>query len=124
MPSRKPNLLFILADDHAGYVLGADGNQRARTPHLDRLASEGVRFARNFCNAPVCTPSRQSMLTGQMPHSAGVTVVDSPLSTEKPTVAKQLKSVGYHTGAIGKMHWNRKPEPPYPGIHGFDFPFA
>ena len=44
MPSRKPNLLFILADDHAGYVLGADGNQRARTPNLDHLASEGVRL--------------------------------------------------------------------------------
>jgi len=122
--ARKIDLLWIYADDHASYVLGTDGNRRARTPNLDRLASEGVRFARNFCNAPVCTPSRQSRLTGQMPHSAGMTVVDSPLSTEKATVAKQLKSVGYRTGAIGKMHWNRKPDPPYPGIHGFDFALA
>lgn len=70
---------------------------------MDRLACEGVRFARNYCNSPVCTPSRQSMLTGQLPHSAGVTVVDTPLSTDKPTVAKQLKAAGYRTAAMGKI---------------------
>jgi len=118
----KPNLLWLFADDHAGYVLGADGNRRARTPNMDQLASEGVRFARNYCNSPVCTPSRQSMLTGQMPHATGVTVVDTPLPTDKPTVARQLKAAGYYTGAIGKMHWNCKPDPPRPGIHGFDLP--
>lgn len=64
---RKPNLLFLIADDHAGYVFRADGNRRAETPVLDRLASEGMRFAANYCNAPVCTPSRQSILTGQLP---------------------------------------------------------
>src|SRR5450432_314562 len=58
---RRPNLLFILADDHAGYVMGCDGNRMARTPHLDRLASEGTRFAAHYCNSPVCTPSRQSL---------------------------------------------------------------
>src|SRR5262249_35109187 len=77
---RKPNLLFILADDHAGYVLGADGNRQARTPNLDRLASEGTRFAANYCNSPVCTPSRQCIFPGQMPHSAGVTVLGTPLA--------------------------------------------
>jgi choline-sulfatase len=56
---RRPNFLFLLADDHAGYVLGADGNRQAETPNLDRLASEGTRFARHYCNSPVCTPSRQ-----------------------------------------------------------------
>ena len=49
---RKPNLLYILADDHAGYVLGAQGNRRASTPNLDRLAAEGTRFSRNYCNSP------------------------------------------------------------------------
>src|SRR5262245_2733064 len=124
MAGRKPNLLFILADDFAAYMLHADGNPLSRTPNLDRLASEGVRFARNYCNAPVCTPSRQSMLTGQLPHSAGVTVVDSPLQDGKPTVARQLRQAGYYTGAVGKMHWNCKPGPPRPGIHGFDYPYA
>src|SRR5919205_359698 len=86
-PRKRPNFLFLIADDHAGYVLGADGNQLARTPNLDRLASEGTRFAANYCNSPVCTPSRQSFFTGQMPSTAGVTVLKTPLSEEKPTLA-------------------------------------
>src|ERR1700674_2678664 len=76
---RKPNLLFLIADDHAGYVLVADGNKLARTPTVDRLASQGTRFARNHCNSPVCPPSRHSFFTGQIPSSAGVTVLATPL---------------------------------------------
>src|SRR5437762_12592363 len=82
---RKPNFLFLIADDHAGYVLGADGNRHAMTPNIDRLASEGTRFAHNFCNSPVRTPSKQCFFTGQIPHSAGVTVLSTPLGAEKPT---------------------------------------
>ena len=115
--ARKPNFLFVIADDHAGYVLGADGNKMARTPNIDRLASEGTRFARNHCDSPVCTPSRQSFFTGQMPHSAGVTVLSTPLAEEKPTIAKQLKQAGYNTAVFGKMHFNRQSQP---GMHGFD----
>jgi arylsulfatase A-like enzyme len=114
---RRPNLLYIIADDHAGYVLGAHGNAMANTPNLDRLAGEGTRFARHYCNSPVCTPSRQSLLTGQLPHAAGVTVLRTPLSEEKPTLAKQLKTAGYRTGVIGKMHFNQSGRP---GLHGFD----
>ncbi|MEP6539284.1 MAG: sulfatase-like hydrolase/transferase [Bryobacteraceae bacterium] len=117
LQAAKPNFLFILADDHAGYVLGADGNSRAETPNLDRLASQGTRFASHFCNSPVCTPSRQSFLTGQMPHAAGVTVLKTPLDGQKPTIAKQLKQAGYQTAVFGKMHFNRQSEP---GLHGFD----
>ncbi len=113
---RPPNFLFLIADDHAGYVLGADGDRLARTPNLDRLAAEGVRFARHYCNAPVCTPSRQSFLTGQMPHAAGVTVLRTPLSEDKPTLAEQIRAAGYLTAVFGKMHFNR---PPAPGQHGF-----
>jgi choline-sulfatase len=114
---RKPNFLFILSDDHAGYVLGCDGNRDARTPNLDRLAGEGVRFAAHHCNSPVCTPSRQSFLTGQLPHAAGVTVLSTPLATDKPTLARQFKTAGYQTAVFGKMHFNRPAEP---GLHGFD----
>ena len=57
--AKRANFLFILADDHAGYVMGCDGNTQAVTPNLDRLAREGVRFAAHYCNSPVCTPSRQ-----------------------------------------------------------------
>ncbi len=119
--SRRPNLLYLLADDHAGYVLGCDGNRQVRTPNIDRLASEGTRFAANFCNSPVCTPSRQSFFTGQMPHSAGVTVLSTPLSDDKPTIAKQLRSAGYNTAVFGKMHFN---VPARPGLHGFDYPLT
>lgn len=115
---RRPNLLFLMADDHAGYVMGCDGNRQALTPNLDRLASESVRFAAHHCNAPVCTPSRQSLLTAQMPHSAGVTVLETPLSPDKPTLAKLLKRAGYQTAVFGKMHFNR---PASPGLHGFDY---
>lgn len=115
---KRPNFLFLIADDHAGYVMGADGNRQALTPNLDRLASEGTRFAAHHCNSPVCTPSRQSFLTGQMPSMVGVTRLATPLDPEKPTIAKQLKKAGYRTGVIGKMHFNR---PASPGLHGFDY---
>ena len=116
-PRRKPNLLFVIADDHAGYVLGCQGNKLAETPTLDALAAQGTRFSRHFCNQPVCTPSRQSLLTGQMPSAAGVTTLSTPLDPSKPTIAKQLKSAGYRTGVFGKMHFN---QPGRPGLHGFD----
>jgi choline-sulfatase len=115
----RPNLLFLMADDHAGYVFGADGNKRAETPNLDRLASEGTRFAQHYCNAPVCTPSRQSIFTGQMPHMAGVTRLMTPLADDKPTLARQLHSAGYRTAVFGKMHFQKQP---FPGQHGFDVP--
>jgi choline-sulfatase len=118
-PPKKPNFLFLIGDDHAGYVLGAAGNRQARTPNLDRLAGEGTRFTRAYCNSPVCTPSRQSMLTGRLPHAAGVTRLPTPLAEDQPTLAKQLKKAGYRTGVIGKMHFNR---PSRPGLHGIDDP--
>ena len=114
---RKPNFLFILADDHAGYVMSCDGNPLAITPNLDRLASEGTRFQAHYCNSPVCTPSRQSFLTGCLPHAAGVTVLTTPLAANQPTLARQFKKAGYQTAVFGKMHFNRPAEP---GLHGFD----
>ncbi|MBM3753282.1 MAG: sulfatase [Acidobacteria bacterium] len=116
-PKRKPNFLFLISDDHAGYVLGCDGNTKVSTPNIDRLAGEGVRFARHYCNSPVCTPSRQSLLTGQMPVAAGVTVLSTSLDPGKPTLAKQFKGAGYRTAVFGKMHLNR---PSAPGLYGFD----
>ena len=114
---RPPNLLFLMADDHAGYVLGCDGNRQAITPHLDRLAAQSVRFARHYCNSPICTPSRQSLFTGQLPHAAGVTLLATALAEDKPTLAGQFRAAGYRTAAIGKMHFNR---PARPGLHGLE----
>ena len=104
----RPNFVFLLADDHAGYAMGCDGNRLAATPNLDALASEGTRFARHYCNSPVCTPSRQSFFTGQLPHMTGVTRLPTALALDKPTLAKQFKAAGYATAVFGKMHLNRR----------------
>jgi arylsulfatase A-like enzyme len=114
---RMPNFLFLLADDHAGYALGADGNRLAATPNLDRLASDGTRFSRHYCNSPVCTASRQSLFTGILPHANGVTRLLTPLAADRPTLARTFRKAGYETAAFGKMHFNRPDEP---GLHGFD----
>jgi choline-sulfatase len=110
------NVLFILSDDHAAYALGAYGNTLVRTPNLDRLARTGIRFDRAYANSPVCTPSRQSLITGKLPHAAGVTLLSTPLSSDQLTIAEHLKKSGFATGAVGKMHFvNERLR------HGFDF---
>ncbi|MBI2826620.1 MAG: sulfatase-like hydrolase/transferase [Planctomycetia bacterium] len=109
----RPNVLWICADDHAAYVYGAYGSTQVRTPRLDRLAAEGVRFTRAYCNAPVCTASRQSFLTGRYPHSVGVTRLSTPLPESEVTLAEMLEGARYQTAAIGKMHFNS------PSKHGF-----
>src|SRR5438045_736161 len=76
---KVPNVLWICADDLATYVCGAYGNTVVKTPNLDRLASEGMRFDRAYCNSPVCTASRQSFLTGRYPRTLGVTLLKTPL---------------------------------------------
>jgi choline-sulfatase len=113
-PQRRPNILWICADDHAPYVMGAYGNRVVRTPNLDRLASQGLRFDRAYCNSPVCTASRQSFLTGRYPRSIGVTQLRTPLPRSEITLAEMLQSAGYATAAIGKMHFNSNL------THGFD----
>jgi arylsulfatase A-like enzyme len=108
-----PNLLILVGDDHAGGTLGIDGDPRQATPCLDRLARQGVRFRRAFCNAPVCTPSRQSFITGRLPHAVGVTVLTTPLPDAALTLGEWLSDWGYATAAFGKMHFNG------PRRHGF-----
>src|SRR2546423_4187194 len=96
-PAARPNVLWICADDHAPYVIGAYGNKQVRTPNLDRLASQGMRFDRAFCNSPVCTASRQSFITGRYPRTIGVTQLKTPLSEREVTLADVLKRAGYDT---------------------------
>jgi choline-sulfatase len=104
--ARGPNVLLICSDDHAAYVCGAYGNQLVRTPQIDRLASQGMRFDRAYCNSPVCTASRQSFLTGRYPRTIGVTQLQTPLPREEVTLAELLGQAGYRTISIGKMHFN------------------
>lgn len=112
--AKPPNVLVICADDHAAYVTGAYGNDVVRTPAIDRLARGGIRFLRAYCNAPVCTASRQSFLTGRYPRTVGVTLLRTPLPASEITMAETLKWAGFDTAAIGKMHFNSQLK------HGFD----
>jgi choline-sulfatase len=112
--TRRPNILWIIGDDQAPYVIGAYGNRQVRTPNLDRLASQGMRFDRAFCNSPVCTASRQSFLTGRYPRTIGVTQLQTALPESELTLATVLRTNGYDTAAIGKMHFNSQLK------HGFD----
>lgn len=104
--SARPNVLLICSDDHSAEVYGAYGNMQVRTPTLDRLAGDGVRFERAYCNSPVCTASRQSFLTGRYPRTIGVTQLRTALPAEETTLAEVLGEAGYRTAAIGKMHFN------------------
>jgi choline-sulfatase len=101
-----PNLLLLIADDHRGGTLGIDGDPRRATPRLDQLAGQGVRFTRAYCNSPVCTPSRQSFITGRLPHAIGVTRLATPLPDSARTLGDLLVAHGFDTAAIGKMHFN------------------
>ncbi len=105
--------MILVGDDHAGGTLGVDGDPRRATPRLDGLARSGVRFDRAYCNAPVCTASRQSFITGRLPHAVGVTRLTTPLPVEAVTLGDWLGDLGYDTAAFGKMHFNSKEK------HGF-----
>ena len=109
-PPRKPNIVFVLADDLGWAELGCYGNTFNETPHLDRLARDGVRFTQAYAAAPVCSPTRVSLMTGQHPKTVGITDflrADDPVHlspTKYRSVAKRLAEAGYHTGLIGKWH--------------------
>jgi len=110
----RPNLLFILTDQHRQDGVGAYGKAPVHTPHLDRLARDGVRYNRAYTAQPVCSPNRASILTGLFPHAHGVLENTWSLSPRIPTLARILKGHGYATGYFGKWHLGPK-EP-----HGFD----
>jgi choline-sulfatase len=101
----KPNILVIMSDQHSKHVLGCYGNTIVRTPHLDRLALEGVRFTNAYCPSPLCVPSRMSFMTARRPSAIGVVNNNHILSPDIPTWAHQLSSVDYETVLIGRMHF-------------------
>src|SRR5580700_1818620 len=99
-----PNILYIMADDHAAHAISAYGSRINQTPNIDRVAAGGARFTNCFCTNSICTPSRAAILTGQYSHKNGVYTLDDTLDPKRNHVAKELQNAGYQTAMIGKWH--------------------
>lgn len=131
-PVRKPNFIFILADDLGWGDLSCYGNKQIRTPHLDRLASQGTLFTQFYVNGSVCSPSRCAFMTSQYParhrihghyathESNAKRGMSNWLDPSVPNAASLLKSVGYATAHYGKWHLGNGPGAPLPTEYGFD----
>ncbi len=104
--SRKPNIVFVFADQWRAQATGYSGdpNLQGKTPNLDKLAGESVNLSNAVSTCPVCTPYRASMLTGQYPLTHGLFLNDAPLRSEAVTIAEVCKEAGYDTGYVGKWH--------------------
>jgi len=118
----KPNIIFILADDLGYGDLGCYGQTRIRTPNLDRMAAEGIRFTDFYAGSTVCAPSRCSLMTGlHCGHARIRGNSRQPLLPEDVTAAEWLKKAGYRTGLIGKWGLGESGSSGHPNLKGFDF---
>ena len=119
---RAPNIVFIMSDELAYYELSHMGNRHIKTPRIDRMAAEGIRFTRAYAGSPVCAPLRCTLMTGMHSGHASVRANDggTPLRAEEPTIATVLKAKGYATGGFGKWGCGGRDSTGVPEKHGFD----
>ena len=115
----RPNILFIMTDQQTLRAMSAYGNQYLGTPHMDSIAANGVRFANSYCTAPVCGPSRSSLVTSQMPHVTGVNVNGETPSPSIPNMGQIFREQGYATAWAGK--WHLPESYPQGPIAGFEY---
>jgi choline-sulfatase len=105
MAQNKPHIVVVLSDQHRADVMASAGDPYIRTPNMDRLAREGTRFTDAYCNAPVCGPSRMSLLTGRYPSDISVLTNRHALGSHHPTMAHALAAAGYRSVLAGRMHF-------------------
>ena len=119
---RRPNILFLLSDDHAAHAISAYGSVVNTTPHIDAIGDSGVRFENLFATNSLCAPSRASLLTGTYSHVNGVSTLDTFIDATQPTFVTALRDAGYRTGFVGKWHMG---DGETDGVshdpHGFDY---
>jgi arylsulfatase A-like enzyme len=106
----RPNILFIMSDDHAAHAMGCYGSRINETPNMDRIAAGGMRLDNCFCTNSICTPSRAVILTGTYNHVNGVTTLSTPMDNRLQTFPKRLQAAGYQTAVIGKWHLGIGPQ--------------
>ncbi|MBI5684955.1 MAG: sulfatase [Verrucomicrobia bacterium] len=116
---KRPNILFVLCDDLRWNALGCAGHPHLKTPHIDRLAAEGVRFENTFCTTSLCSPSRASILSGLYAHSHGVVNNFTEYPTNFVSFPMRLQASGYDTAYIGKWHMGEDNDKPRPGFNWF-----
>ena len=120
--SKRPNIIFIMSDDHAAHAISAYGSRLIKTPNIDRLAREGMRFDNCFVTNSICTPSRAAILTGKYSHLNGVPVFNH-IDHSQAMLQKYLQQAGYYTSVVGKWHLgaNARKRPDDGKPTGFDY---
>lgn len=118
----KPNIILVMADDQGWGDMGYNGHKVIQTPNFDKAAAAGLKFNRFYAAAPVCSPTRASVLTGRHPNRMGVFKWGYPIRPQETTLAEALKTAGYSTAHFGKWHLGsvRSASPANPGKNGFD----
>lgn len=101
---KKPNIVFLMSDQHRADMMACAGDPVAQTPNIDWLAGQGVRFDRTYCQGPLCMPARASLVTERFVRDHGVFENSSEIPAGMPTFLTKLEEAGYHTAEVGKMH--------------------